>query len=49
MSFIRTVPHDLRGVVKALSFLGIEGEFEPPNDVTVNGRKISGSARIRRT
>jgi len=35
-------------IVNALKFLGIEGTFEPINDVLVNGRKISGSAQSRR-
>lgn len=35
-------------VVNALKLLGIEGTFEPINDVLVNGKKISGSAQSRR-
>jgi len=35
-------------IVNALRFLGIEGSFEPINDVVVNGKKISGSAQSRR-
>ncbi len=35
-------------IVNALKFLGIEGAFEPINDVLVNGKKISGSAQSRR-
>ncbi|MDY6764312.1 MAG: biotin/lipoate A/B protein ligase family protein [Halobacteria archaeon] len=35
-------------VVDALGSLGIESEFEPVNDIEVNGRKISGNAQTRR-
>jgi len=35
-------------IVNALKFLGIEGAFEPINDVLVNGKKISGSSQSRR-
>jgi len=35
-------------IVNALKFLGIDGTFEPINDVLVNGKKISGSAQSRR-
>lgn len=35
-------------IVNALKLIGIEGTFEPINDVTVNGKKISGSAQSRR-
>ncbi|MHC1709539.1 MAG: biotin/lipoate A/B protein ligase family protein [Methanomassiliicoccales archaeon] len=35
-------------IVNALKFIGIEGTFEPINDVLVNGKKISGSAQSRR-
>ncbi len=37
-----------RGVVEALKGLGLEAEFVPVNDIVVNGRKISGSAQLRR-
>ncbi|MBI0583086.1 MAG: lipoate--protein ligase family protein [Methanomassiliicoccus sp.] len=36
------------GVVEALRIMGIEAEFKPVNDVLVRGRKISGSAQVRR-
>jgi lipoate---protein ligase len=36
-------------VVKGLKMVGIEAEFRPINDITVNGRKISGSAQTRRS
>ena len=36
------------GVVKALEYLGIEGEFKPINDVDVGGKKVSGNAMTRR-
>lgn len=35
-------------MVNALKLIGIEGTFEPINDVLVNGKKISGSAQSRR-
>lgn len=36
------------GLVKALGVLGLEAQFVPVNDVVVNGKKISGSAQVRR-
>jgi lipoate-protein ligase A len=33
-------------IVKALGSLGIESSYKPPNDITVNGKKVSGSAQI---
>ncbi len=36
-----------RGVVKALHFLGIRAELSGLNDVTVRGKKISGSSQAR--
>lgn len=36
------------GIVSALRRLGVEATFVPVNDVTVIGRKISGSAQTRR-
>jgi lipoate-protein ligase A len=36
------------GIIAGLGSLGISAEFRPINDVTVNGRKISGSAQTRR-
>jgi len=36
------------GVVTALQSLGLPAAFAPINDVVVNGRKISGSAQVRR-
>lgn len=36
------------GILYALNFLGLDGRFEPVNDVTINGRKVSGSAQIRK-
>lgn len=35
-------------IVAGLANLGITADFRPINDVTVNGRKISGSAQTRR-
>lgn len=35
-------------IVNALKLIGIEGTFEPINDVLVKGKKISGSAQSRR-
>ena len=37
-----------RGVICALDHLGLEASFKPVNDVLVRGRKISGSAQVRR-
>jgi len=34
-------------LVIALDSLGVKGEYKPPNDVLVNGLKISGSAQYR--
>ncbi|MCL2142724.1 MAG: lipoate--protein ligase family protein [Methanomassiliicoccaceae archaeon] len=34
-------------VTLSLMSLGVRGEFKPPNDVLVNGKKISGSAEVR--
>jgi lipoate-protein ligase A len=35
-------------IVASLDFMGIEASFKPVNDVLVKGRKISGSAQMRR-
>lgn len=37
-----------KGIVLAMRSLGLEAEFEPVNDVSVKGRKVSGSAQTRR-
>jgi lipoate-protein ligase A len=37
-----------RAIVLALGELGVDSIFKPVNDVLVNGRKISGSAQMRR-
>lgn len=37
-----------RGLVYALEELGLRAEFVPVNDVVVGGKKISGSAQLRR-
>lgn len=50
------IPRDIKksyekiclGIVKALEYLGLRGQFVPINDVVVNRKKISGSAQIRR-
>ena len=36
-------------IVNGLKLVGIIAEFRPINDITVNGRKISGSAQTRRS
>jgi len=36
------------GIVEGLNTLGIDAVFKPINDITVNGRKISGNAQTRR-
>lgn len=46
---IRASYRDICGsIIAGLASLGIAAEFRPINDVTVNGRKISGSAQTRR-
>jgi lipoate-protein ligase A len=35
-------------IVEGLAILGVEADFKPINDVLVGGRKISGSAQMRR-
>ncbi len=37
-----------KGIIKAINILGLPAEFKPVNDVTVRGKKISGSAQARR-
>lgn len=37
-----------RALVAGLKRLGLESEFAPLNDLLVNGKKISGSAQVRR-
>ena len=41
-------PFICNGVVQALSNMGILAEYKAINDVLVNGKKISGSAQIRK-
>jgi lipoate-protein ligase A len=36
------------GIVNALAKLGITANYKPPNDVQINGKKISGSAQIKK-
>ena len=36
------------GIINALAHLGIVATFKPPNDVLINGKKVSGSAQIRK-
>lgn len=36
------------GIVEALAALGLKAEFSGVNDITVNGRKLSGNAQTRR-
>ncbi|MEM3047100.1 MAG: lipoate--protein ligase family protein, partial [Candidatus Bathyarchaeia archaeon] len=38
-----------RGIVLGLSRLGLEAVFQPVNDITVNNRKVSGSAQTRKS
>ncbi len=40
--------HICSGVVMGLHELGVEAVFAPVNDITVSGKKISGSAQARR-
>ncbi|NLT37329.1 MAG: lipoate--protein ligase family protein [Methanomassiliicoccus sp.] len=52
----RSVPEDpqetfrmlCRGLVLGLEELGVSAEYKPVNDILVDGRKISGSAQMRR-
>lgn len=52
----RSVPEDpqatfriiCHGLVLGLEELGVRAEYKPVNDILVNGRKISGSAQMRR-
>lgn len=37
-----------QGVIDGLGKLGVEAHFRPVNDVLVRGRKVSGSAQLRR-
>jgi len=37
-----------RAVIRGLSILGIKAEYKPVNDILVGGKKISGSAQLRR-
>jgi lipoate---protein ligase len=37
-----------KGVINAIQLLGLKAEFKPVNDILVSGRKISGSAQIRK-
>ncbi|MGD0818526.1 MAG: biotin/lipoate A/B protein ligase family protein [Methanomassiliicoccales archaeon] len=36
-------------IINGLKMVGISAEFRPINDITVNGKKISGSAQTRRS
>jgi lipoate-protein ligase A len=36
------------GIIKALEYLDIQGEFKPINDVNVDSKKVSGNAMTRR-
>ena len=50
------LPHDIvesyekvcGAVIQGLSILGIKAEYKPVNDILVGGKKISGSAQLRR-
>jgi lipoate-protein ligase A len=35
-------------IIRGLSILGVKAEYKPVNDIIVGGRKISGSAQLRR-
>lgn len=35
-------------IVRALGHMGLESEFKPVNDITAQGRKVSGNAQTRR-
>jgi lipoate-protein ligase A len=35
-------------LMNALEKIGIKAEYKPPNDLTINGRKISGSAQVKK-
>jgi len=36
------------GLVRALEIMGLSAEFAPINDVVIGGKKVSGSAQVRR-
>jgi lipoate-protein ligase A len=35
-------------LIEALLELGIEASYKPPNDILINGKKISGSAQVKK-
>jgi lipoate-protein ligase A len=37
-----------KGIIDALSALNISSSFKPPNDILINGKKISGSAQVKK-
>lgn len=45
---VRSFEMVCRGIVLALEGLGLDPEFKPVNDVQIGGKKISGSAQLRR-
>jgi lipoate-protein ligase A len=36
------------GIIKALEVFGINADFKSPNDIIINGKKISGSAQVKK-
>jgi lipoate-protein ligase A len=36
------------GVIAALKGVGIDAEFKTPNDIIINGKKVSGSAQVKK-
>jgi len=46
--YVMSFEYMARGVVEALRLLGYRAEFVPLNDVAIGGRKVSGSAQVRR-
>jgi len=46
--FIETYKSLCQGLINGLALLNIEAKFTPINDITVQGRKISGNAQTRR-
>jgi lipoate-protein ligase A len=46
--FVSSFEYLTGGIARALRGLGLEAEFAPINDVVINGKKIGGSAQVRR-
>jgi len=38
----------LQWLIRSLRKLGLNAQYKPPNDITINGRKVSGNAQSRK-